>query len=84
MMLKSKALQIYELKLIAVIDNVELFAQAYKNRKENCRIICQTLYSFTIATLFYKGNKKQEPCRQHSTMSLIEISKSIPQNLDYL
>ena len=23
------------------------------------------------------------PCRQHSAMSLIEISKSIPQNLDY-
>ena len=28
-------------------------------------------------------SKKQEPCRQHSTMSLMEISKSIAQNLDY-
>ena len=54
------------------------------------RIIWQTLYSFIIAILFYKNrlslteeNKKQEPCRQHSTMSLIEISKPIPKNLDY-
>ena len=28
-------------------------------------------------------SQKQEPCRQHSTMSLMEISKSIPQNLNY-
>ena len=28
-------------------------------------------------------SQKQEPCRQHSAMSLMEISKSIPKSLDY-
>ena len=42
-------------------------------------------YCFIIATLFCKNrinlteeNKKQEPCRQHSTMSLLKYQNQYP------